>query len=100
MKITQTICTTAPRHHSLRHSGGGWALRLRLQRSLLGRGLGLAVWRQPKDLGSSVPWAGELNTMGWVVECHSQGNLGGGLGLQEQQGTIVGAGKRRSDRPP
>ena len=26
------------------------------------RGLGLAVWRQPEGLRSSVPWAGEWNT--------------------------------------
>jgi len=31
-----------PGHHRLRSSGRGWALRLRLQRSVLGRGLGLA----------------------------------------------------------
>ena len=35
-----------PRHHSLRHLGG--ALRLRVWRSILGRGLGLAVWTQLK----------------------------------------------------
>ena len=28
----QTIGTTSPRHSSQRHSGGGWALRLRLWR--------------------------------------------------------------------
>mgnify|MGYP001194491741 CR=1 FL=1 len=31
--------------------------------------------------------AGELNTMGYS---HSRVNLGGGMGLQEKQGTIVG----------
>ena len=47
-----------PRHHSLRCLGGGWALRPRLQRSVPGRGLGLAVWRQPEGLENSVPCAG------------------------------------------
>ena len=37
-----------PAHHSQRHYGGGWAPRLRLQRSVLGRRLKLAVWKQPK----------------------------------------------------
>ena len=50
-------------HHSLRHSDRGWALRLRLQRSVPGKGLGLAVWRQPEGLRSSVPWAGEHSTI-------------------------------------
>ena len=59
--------------------GWGLGVRPRLWRSVPGRGLGLAVWRQPEELRSSVPWAGELNTMGWEVEDHSQGNLGGGL---------------------
>ena len=55
-----------PRHHSLKHSGGGWALRLRLWRSVPGRGLGLAVCRQPKGLRSSVPWVG--SSMPWAEE--------------------------------
>ena len=50
-----------PRHHSLSCLGRSWALRLRLRRSVSGRGLGLAVWRQPEGLGSSVPPAGEQN---------------------------------------
>ena len=36
------------RHHSLGHLSGCWALRLRQWRSVLRRGLGLAVWRQPE----------------------------------------------------
>ena len=51
-----------PRHHSLRYSGWGWALRLRFWRSVLGKGLGLAVWRQPEGLGSGATWAGEQKT--------------------------------------
>ena len=51
-----------PEQHSLRCSGGGWTLRLKLWRSAPGRGLGLAVWKQPEGLGSSVPWAGEWKT--------------------------------------
>ena len=58
----QTDSTTAPGHHSLRFSGGGWALRLRLQRSVPGRRLWLAVWRQPERLGSGVLWIGERST--------------------------------------
>ena len=52
-----------PGHHSLTCSGRGWVLRLRLQRSVPGRGLGLAVWRQPEGLGSSVPWTGVQNAI-------------------------------------
>ena len=37
-------------------------MRLRLQRSVPGRGLGLAMWGQPEEPRSSVPWAGEWNT--------------------------------------
>ena len=61
-RATQTIATTTPRHHSLRCLGGGWALILRLQRSILGRGLGLTVWRQPEGLESSVSWAEDQST--------------------------------------
>ena len=46
-------------HHSLKHSGGGWALRLQLQRSVSGRELGLAVWKQPERLEDGVPQARE-----------------------------------------
>ena len=38
-------------------------LRLRLWRSLPGKGLELAVWRQPEGLGSGVPQAGEQSTI-------------------------------------
>ena len=49
-------CTDGQCHHpallSLRHTttcaGGGWQLELKLQSSELGRGLGLAVWKQPE----------------------------------------------------
>ena len=48
--------TTSPGHHSLRCLGGGWALRtlrLRLWRSVKGRGLGLAVCGDsPRDSGA------------------------------------------------
>ena len=48
-----------------------------------------------------VAWgARQQCAMGWGVECHSQGNPGGGLGPQEKQGTIVGKGKRRRVGPP
>ena len=51
-----------PGHHSLRCTGRGWTLRLKLRRSVPGRGLELAVWRQPEGLGSSLPRAGEWGT--------------------------------------
>ena len=66
-----------------------WALRLRLRRSVLGRGLGLAVWSQIQRLRSSAPQAGEQCAMGWGVELHSRGNPGESLGLQDRQGAIV-----------
>ena len=47
-----------PGQQSLRCSGGGWELRVRLWRSVPGRGLGLAVCREPEGLGSSVPGLG------------------------------------------
>ena len=75
-------------------------LRLRLWRLVLGRGLGLAVWGQPKGLRSSVPQAGEWCAMGWGGEHHGRGNLGEGLDLQERQGVIVGEGERRRGGPP
>ena len=68
-------------------------LILRLTRSVLGRGLGLAVWEQPKGLRSDVPWTGKWCAMGWEVECHGRGNQGEGLGWQEKQG------KRRGGPP-
>ena len=40
-----------PLYLSLRYSGRSLAQRLGLQRSVLGRGLGLAVWRQPEGAG-------------------------------------------------
>ena len=57
-------------HHSLRHLGRGWVLKLRLLRSVPGRGLGLAVWGQPERLRSTVPPAGErgvLRVGGWAA---------------------------------
>ena len=68
--------------------------------SVLGRGLGLAVWRQPEGLGSGVLWAGEPNARGRGMERHRQGNREGGLGLQEKQGAIVGEGEKRRGRLP
>ena len=46
------------RHHSMRRSGVGQALRLRLYRSVPGSGLGLVGWRQPKGLERDVLWVG------------------------------------------
>ena len=69
------------RHHSLRCSGRDRALRLRLW-SVSGSRLGLAVWRQPKGLGSKHHAWGKRYAKGWGVESHDRGNLGG-LDLQE-----------------
>ena len=52
------------RHHSLRSLGGGWVLRLRLQRSVPRSRLEFAVWTQPKELRSSAPQMGEQYAMG------------------------------------
>jgi len=49
---------------------------------------------QPKGL-SSVSRVGEWYAMGWGVEHHGRGNMGGGLGPQDNQGATVGEGKRR-----
>ena len=57
------------------------------------------MWGQPKGLRNSVPWAGEQCVMGWGVECHGRGNLGGGLGPQKQ-GTIVGEDESRRGGQP
>ena len=48
-------------YHRPRHSGRNWVLKLGLRRSVPGRGLELAVWRQSEGPGSSVLWAGEQN---------------------------------------
>ena len=78
-----------PGCHILRCSLRGWALRLRLQRSVLGRGLGLALWGQPEGLRSSThrerrgtPWQGEprrRSRPAGEARCH----FGGG---QEDEG--------------
>lgn len=89
-----------PGHHSLRYSGQGWALRLRLWRLVPRRGLGLALWRQTEGLRSSTQWAGELYAMGWGVECQGRENPGEGPDPQERQGTVVGEGEKGKGRPP
>ena len=61
------------RHHSLRCSGRGWVLRFRLQRSVTKRGLGLAVWRQPKGKGVVCHRQGSGMDTGWGVESHGRG---------------------------
>ena len=60
----------------------------------------MAVWGQSEGLRSGVPWAGEWCALGWDVEHHGGGNLGGGLGPQEKEGYIVRKGERRRGRPP
>ena len=58
---------TEHRYHCSRtpHSGRAWVLRLRLQRSVWGRGLGLAVYKQPEGLG--------VLHNSWGTEHHSKG---------------------------
>ena len=75
-------------------------IKLRLQRSVPGRGLGLALWGQPKGLRSIVPWAGQWCATGLGVEHHGGGNLGGGVGPQEKQGAIGGEVEMRRGRLP
>ena len=64
-------------------------LRLRLQRSVLRRGLGLVVGKQHEK------WCAKHQG----AEHHSRRNMGGNLGLQEKQGAIVGESKRRTGGP-
>ena len=66
--------------------GWGWALRLRLWRSVPGRELGLAMWRQPEGLRSGAPWARE-----WSATDE---------GAWKKQGAIVREGKRRRGGAP
>ena len=75
-------------------------MRLRLQMSVPGRGLGLAVWGQPKGLRSSAPQVGEQCATDLEVEHNGRGNLGKGLNLQERQSAIVGEGERRRGGQP
>ena len=56
------------RHCILRLSFGVWALKLRFQRSVLGRGLRLAVWRQPEVLRSECYRLESSELMGWEVK--------------------------------
>ena len=84
-----------PGHHSLRCMGRGWALRLRLPRSVPEGGLLLAVWGQPEGLRSSEPLVGERHATGRGGEHHGRGNLREGLDVQERQGTTAGQGRGR-----
>ena len=47
----------------MRCSGGGRVLRFKLWKPVPGRGPGLAVWGQPKELRSRVLWDEEWNAM-------------------------------------
>ena len=72
-----------PGQHSLIHSGRrGWVLRLRIQRSVPGRGLGLAVYRQPEVLGNGVPWAGRRYLEEVWAHRRSKGSL---LGMAREE---------------
>ena len=67
---------------------------------MLIRGMGSETQALEVSSGERTEEAREQCTIGWGVRGHSQGNLGGGLGLQEKQGTIVGEGERRRGGPP
>lgn len=78
----QTIGTTTPEQHSLRCSGRAWTLRLKLWRSVPGRGLGLPVW---------------INLRGSGVVCHGLESgepqeYGMKLGPIQEASNIVGDG--------
>ena len=84
---SESLCTDhlqhRPGHHGLGRSGGGWVLRLRLRRSVPGRGRGLAVWeRRCHGQGSGVLRAGEWNAR--------QREQGEGPGQQERHGATAG----------
>ena len=63
-------------------------LRLRLWRSRPGKGLELAVWRQPEGEGRGVPQAGKQSST-------AKGAQEEALALQKKQDTIAGEGERR-----
>ena len=58
---SQTIGTTAWCTPSLRRRGSGWALRLGLQRSVPGRGPGLALYKQPEGTTEQCATAQEVS---------------------------------------
>ena len=61
MRATQIICTiTLDTTACSAYAGLG--TETQAPEVSPGRGLRLAVWRQPVGLESGVPWAGELNT--------------------------------------
>lgn len=87
MRAAQIICTTV------------WTPQPEtLQRSVPGKGLGLAVWGLPEGLRNRAPRAGEQCATGWGVDRHGRGNPGESLVLQRKQGAIVGEGGRRRRR--
>ena len=75
MRDAQIIYTAAPRNQRLRHSGGSWALET------------------PEVISEDQGWLYGESPRGWGAGRHSHGNLGGDLGPQEKQGTLVGEGK-------
>lgn len=80
-------------HPSLRHSSRIWALRLGLWGSLPGRGLGLAMWKQPEGLGSFGKMSEPAKGFQEDVH-HSQGISGGCLSQPKNQNIIVGECRR------
>lgn len=96
MRVAQITCTTAP-DTTASDNWGQW-----------GRGLGIETLTPEVSSGKRTRvgcveiacGAREQCAMGWRAECHSQGNLGGGLGSQGKQGAIVVKGERRWGEPP
>ena len=87
-------------HRGLRCSGGSWALRLPTRRSVLGRGPGVAVWRQCEGLRSRAPRAGELSTRAeGQGECLALQALTARAGWR-RGGTTVGTSTSAHVRPP
>jgi len=72
--------------------GRGWALRLRLWRSVPGRGLGLAVPVTARGAKEKCCMGRDQYTTGWRGEFHGRENLGEGPGPQERQGSLLGRG--------
>ena len=75
---------------------------------MLGQGLGTETQALEVSFGERTRFgcvetasgAREQCAMCWEAECHSQGSLGGGLGLQEKQGAIIGKCNRRRGGMP
>ena len=73
----------SPETRARKHLGRDWALRLRLQRSVPGKGLGLTVWRQSER-------AREQCTKAWGAKHYSQRKLEEVWGLRRSKAPLLG----------